>query len=281
MSEWFEETLHEDFRQSLKGSLLFKQDTGLHDLRIYNNKTFGNFMTLDGVVQVTQKDEFIYHEMMTHPLFLALNNPTDILVIGGGDGGILREVLKHPEVQQVDFVEIDERVIEICRQYFPTISSGSFDDPRVNTIIADGAQFVATTNKNYDAIIVDSSDPIGPSAALFRAGFYKNILRSLKEQGLFIRQTGSSFLQQEELSEQYLTVKDIFPVATVQIACVPTYVGGFFSFVIGSKKTDIANISQEALDTKYNNLNLGCKYYNPQMHFGALALPGYIQEQIL
>jgi len=278
--EWFEETLHQDCRQLLKGELLFSNNDGLHDVRVYHSPTLGNFLTLDGVVQLTEADEFIYHEMMTHPLLLSLNSPKKILVIGGGDGGILREALKYPSIETIDFVEIDQSVIDLSREFFPKVSNGSFDDIRVNTVITDGAKFAAECDQKYDAVLIDSSDPIGPSAVLFEREFYQNIKRLLNDQGIFIRQTGSSFFQPGEVVDQMNLIKDLYPKIFIQVATVPTYNGGLFTFIVGSNQIDIADFSRAELEKRYQQLDLNCKYYNPAVHLGSFALPNYLKEKI-
>ncbi|MGD9378781.1 MAG: polyamine aminopropyltransferase, partial [Methyloceanibacter sp.] len=167
MERWVEETLHDGFRVRLKADeVLFDSQTDHQHLIIFENGDFGRVMMLDGVVQVSTKDEFIYHEMMAHVPLFAHGKAKNVLVVGGGDGGVLREVLRHPEIESATLCEIDQSVIDLCREHFPNISNGAFDDERTQVVIADGTQFVAGMEDRFDVILVDSTDPIGPGAVL-------------------------------------------------------------------------------------------------------------------
>ncbi|MDA0342023.1 MAG: polyamine aminopropyltransferase, partial [Proteobacteria bacterium] len=178
--EWFEEALHPGLTQGLSmDRILFREKTELQDLVIFENRIFGRVLALDGVVQTTEGDEFIYHEMLSHVPILAHGAASRVLIIGGGDGGMAREVLKHPGVRTVTMVEIDPSVIELCRNHLPSISAGAFDDPRLDLVIADGAAFVEVTNDRWDVIIIDSTDPLGPGEVLFGERFYRGCKRCL------------------------------------------------------------------------------------------------------
>jgi spermidine synthase len=276
----FEATLHKDVSLGINGELIYHENTQYQDLRIYENSLLGKILTLDGVVQTTTKDEFIYHEMMTHPVLMAHPDPKKVLVIGGGDGGILREVLKHKSVEEAVLVEIDASVVEFSKKYLPSISEGSLDDKRVKIVIEDGAKFVRQTEEKFDIVIVDSPDPISVAKVLFTRNFSENIFNILKKDGLMIRQTGSSFFQPKEMPGQAEILKKIFPKVIPQIACIPTYIGGFFTFVVASKKVNPAKMQEVNVKQKYKKLKLKTKYYNPGIHFAAFSLPTYVGERL-
>jgi spermidine synthase len=276
---WFYETLYPDIKLGLKGKLIYKKKTPYQDLRIYKTCRFGNVLLLDGAIQTTQKDEFIYHEMLTHPVLLLHPNPQNILVIGAGDGGVLREALKH-KIKKVTLVEIDKEVIKLSERYLPSICRNSFNNKRVKIVIDDGAKFIKNTKEKFDIVIIDSPDPVGVAKVLFSKKFYENIYSILTSQGIMIRQTGSTVLQRGELRQNYNILKNIFSYLAVQLACVPTYIGGFFSFIIASKKIDPCKASYKKILSKYRNLKLKTKYYNPEIHFASLVLPNYVEEEL-
>ena len=202
MERWVEETLHRGFRVRLKADrVLFDSETEHQHLVIFENEDFGRVMMLDHVVQLATKDDFIYHEMMAHVPLFAHGRAKKALIIGGGDGGVLREALKHPELEDVTLCEIDRSVLTLCREHFPDISAGAYDDPRTRIVIADGTKFVAETDDRFDVIMVDSTDPIGPGAVLFTREFYTGCRRCLKPGGILVTQNGLPFLQADELKE--------------------------------------------------------------------------------
>ncbi|MBL7132363.1 MAG: polyamine aminopropyltransferase [Candidatus Omnitrophica bacterium] len=277
---WFYERLYPDIKIGVKGKLIYKKKTPYQDLRIYKTPRFGNMLTLDGTIQTTAKDEFIYHEMLTHPLLLSCPNPKKVLVVGAGDGGILREVLKH-KVEKVYIVEIDNEVIRTSKRYLPSINDGAFArNRRVEIIIDDGAKFIQRTGEKFDIAIVDSPDPLGVARVLFSKKFYKNINSVLTDKGMMIRQTGSTMLQPEEIKQNYRIMKQVFPYVSVQLAAIPTYIGGFFSFLIASKKINPEKVSFGKIQQRYKKLNLKTKYYNPQIHFASRKLPNYLRSII-
>ena len=203
MERWVEETLHRGFRVRLKAdNVLFDSETEHQRLIILENADFGRVMMLDGIVQVTTKDEFVYHEMMSHVPLFAHGKARRALIVGGGDGGVLREVLKHPEIEQATLCEIDQGVIDLCRQHFPEVSAGAYDDKRTRIVIADGTKFVAETPDRFDVIMIDSTDPVGPGAVLFTREFYAGCARCLKPGGLLVTQNGLPFLQASELQAE-------------------------------------------------------------------------------
>ena len=200
------ETLHDQFGQYFAvDNVLYHEKTDHQDLIIFENAAFGRVMALDGVVQTTERDEFIYHEMMTHVPLLAHGHAKHVLIIGGGDGAMLREVSRHRSIETITMVEIDAGVVSFCRQYLPNHNAGSYDDPRFNLVIDDGVNFVNQTTQTFDVIISDCTDPIGPGASLFTSSFYEGCKRCLNPGGIFVAQNGVCFLQHLYLILCYLT----------------------------------------------------------------------------
>ena len=186
---WYDEQLHSSIRQGLRADrILHRETTDQQDLVIFENPLFGRVLALDNVIQTTEGDEFVYHEMLAHVPILAHGEVARVLVIGGGDGGALREVLKHP-VEQATLVEIDDQVIQLSRRHLPSLSAGAFDDPRTRVVITDGAKYVEETDDRYDLIIVDSTDPLGPGEVLFTERFYAGCKRCLEPKGIVITQS--------------------------------------------------------------------------------------------
>jgi len=276
---WFYESLHSGIKFGLEGRLVCKKQTKCQDCRIYETPVFGKILVLDGIIQTAEADEFIYHEMLSHPLLVAHDKPMSVLVIGAGDGGVLREVLKH-KVERVVLVEIDEDVIKFSKQHLNFLNKGVFGDKRLEVVIEDGAKFIRRTTEKFDIVIIDSSDPVGPSKILFSGPFYRNVHSLLTENGMMIRQTGSIMLQAQIIRKNYKLVKKIFSYSAVQLAAIPTYIGGFFSFLIGGKGLEPGNISYRAISERYERMNLKTKYYNPDIHFSSRKLPNHLKEVI-
>jgi spermidine synthase len=239
---------------------------------------YGKMLLLDGIVQTTEKDEFIYHEMMAHVPLFSHPNPKKVLIIGGGDGGVLREVIRHEDVEDVTLVEIDAKVIDFCKKHLPTISNGAFDDKRTKIIIADGAEYARKTSNSYDIVIVDSPDPIGPAQVLFSAEFYQDLHRIMNQDGIMVRQTGSIHMQKKEQEQAYGLLKNIFQYNAIYLYSVPTYIGGFFSSIFSSDKinprsAEIQNIVEKDLN-KFET-----KYYSTRIHSGAFSLPPFMETK--
>jgi spermidine synthase len=277
---WSVETLHEGYGQMLQETeVLYDSETEHQRLRVFTNPQFGRVLTLDGVVQTTEGDEFIYHEMLTHVPILAHGAATRVLIIGGGDGGMAREVLRHKAVEHVTMVEIDAGVVEFSKQYLPSLSDGAFDDARLNLVIADGAEFVAQSQDRFDVIIIDSTDPIGPGEVLFTDTFYGRAKTLLAEGGILVTQNGVPFLQGDELTNTMRAFHALFADATCYLASVPTYAGGPMAFGWG---TDGAarRVDLPTLEARYAASGITTRYYTPAVHLGAFALPGYVQKLI-
>ncbi|MEM9441087.1 MAG: polyamine aminopropyltransferase [Pseudomonadota bacterium] len=281
MSDWIEETLHPDFRFKMKvEEMLFEGRSENQHVAVVNNKTFGRTLYLDGVLQTSERDEFIYHEMLTHVPILSHGSVRDILIIGGGDGGMLEEALKHQTIERATMVEIDPSVVEMCRRHLPSISKGAFDDPRVDLVFADGVDFVKTTDKRFDVVIIDSTDPIGPGEVLFTESFYAAAKGVLKDGGILVTQNGVPFVQGDELAQTMRLFKPLFADATCYLATVPGYVGGPMAFGFGSDALRHRQLSLETLEARFADAAIDVRYYTPAVHLAAFALPGYVLKTI-
>lgn len=287
MERWVEETLHLDWRTRLKAeTVLFESQTEHQHLIIFDNNRFGRVMMLDHIVQLTTADEFIYHEMMAHVPLTALEavepeTAKSVLIVGGGDGGVLREVLRHPSVERAVLCEIDRSVIDMCREHFPTVSDGAFDNPRAEIVIADGTEYVRQHQGEFDAIMVDSTDPIGPGAVLFTKEFYGDCQRALKQGGVMLTQNGLPFMQPDELKQSVDFFKELgFAECSAFTATTPGYFGGPMSQGWASKRSDLSKVDVELLWQRFKALDIKTRYYDPEVHRGAFALPRYIRELV-
>ncbi len=285
MSRWIEETLHPDFRTALKADkVLYDSETAHQRLVLFENATFGRVLTLDGVVQVTEGDEFFYHEMLAHLPLLAHGAAKKVLIIGGGDGGLLEEVLKHSGVEKATQVEIDAGVVDFSKQYLSSICRNAYDDPRLDLVIADGAGFVAACaakgEERYDVAIVDSTDPVGPGEVLFSETFYGKAKNCLAPGGILVTQNGVPFLQGEELKNTMRAFRALFADAACYLAAVPSYTGGVMAFGWGCDDAAKRQTSLEVLQERYKASGIATRYYNPAVHQAAFALPNHIAELI-
>lgn len=269
---WMNEINTDGYRVQWKiNNILHTETTDYQQLSIVDTVEWGKALVLDGALQVSEKDEFIYNEMITHIAMHSHPQPEKILIIGGGDGGALREVVKHKCVKSVDMVEIDGRVIENCKKYLPSIAC-AFDDLRLNLYLEDGIKFVANSKEKYDVVIIDSSDPVGPAVQLYSKGFYENVFKVLASDGMMVAQSESPIFYQDIFVSVFDSLSTIFPQTYVYLATVPTYVSGPWSFTIGSKKYSPLKIIDDR-----ETIN-GLKYYNAGIHKGAFNLPQYVKE---
>jgi spermidine synthase len=281
MERWVEETLHRGFRIRLRADrVLFDSETEHQQLIIFENGECGRVMMLDGVIQLATKDDFIYHEMMAHVPLFAHGGAKKALIVGGGDGGVLREALKHKELESITLCEIDRSVIDLCREHFPEVSAGAYDDPRTRIVIADGTKFVAETNDHFDVIMVDSTDPIGPGAVLFTKAFYADCRRSLKQGGVLVTQNGLPFLQGPELRQSVGYFRELFADAFAYLATTPTYVGGPMSFGWATDNAGLRQVAQNEIERCFAKAGFTTRYYRPDVHVAAFALPNYVRELV-
>ncbi|MEW6661521.1 MAG: polyamine aminopropyltransferase [Bacillota bacterium] len=268
---WFSEAQSANLGFSCRvKSVLHKEKTGFQDLLVLDTESFGRMLVLDGAIQTTIIDEFVYHEMISMVAVNSHPNPSRVLVIGGGDGGAIREIIKHPKVKKATLVEIDERVVECAKKYLPEISV-ALDNEKVEVLIEDGIKHIDERSDYYDVVIVDSTDPVGPAVGLFNKDFYGSIFKALKEDGIFVAQTESPWFNKDLIRRVYADIKDIFPIAKLYTANVPTYPSGMWSFTIGSKVYDPEKVDLDKLpDTR-------TKYYSPEVHLAAFKLPPFVK----
>ncbi|MEM8838797.1 MAG: polyamine aminopropyltransferase [Pseudomonadota bacterium] len=278
---WVAETLHPGIEFSFRAEkVLFEQRTDEWHLALIENPLFGKVLMLDGATQVTSADEFIYHEMMSHVPILAHGEVKEVLIVGGGDCGMAEEVLKHKGVVRLTQVEIDQAVVDFSREHFTEFNAPVFDDPRFDLVIGDGARFVAETDRRFDVIIVDSTDPVGPGAVLFTDEFYTNCKRCLNEGGVLATQNGVPFLQEEELVQSIRAFSKLFEDASAYIAAVPTYIGGHMALGFASDNPELQTVPLEILQTRFQEAAFETRYYTPEVHQAAFALPKYIADAV-
>lgn len=272
MELWFTEKQTESFGITAKiKQTLHTEQTEFQKLDMVETEEFGNMLILDGMVMTTQKDEFVYHEMVAHIPLFTHPNPENVLVVGGGDGGVIREVLKHPSVKKATLVEIDGKVIEYSKQYLPEIA-GELENPRVEVIVGDGFMHIAKSENEYDVIMVDSTEPVGPAVNLFTKGFYAGISKALKEDGLFVAQTDNPWFKADLIRNVQRDVKEIFPITKLYIANIPTYPSGMWTFVLGSKKHDPLQVEENRFH------DIDTKYYTKDIHKAAFVLPRFVDD---
>ncbi|MGQ9778653.1 MAG: polyamine aminopropyltransferase [Bacillota bacterium] len=273
MELWFTEKQTEALALSLLVTrTLHRERTPFQDLAVLETVQYGRMLVLDGVVMLTEADEFVYHEMIAHVPLLVHPDPRIVLVIGGGDGGTVREVLKHPSVERVVLAEIDERVIEASRRFFPALSVG-FTDPRLQFAIGDGIEHVRNHPGTYDVILVDSTDPIGPGVGLFEADFYRMAAAALRPGGVLVAQTESPFVNRDLIRRIHKNMKEAFPFRRLYLAAIPTYPSGLWSFTLAAK-TEVAHLEPRVLP------GLATKYYTPEVHRAVFALPPFVAELV-
>ncbi|OCA89919.1 polyamine aminopropyltransferase [Pradoshia sp. D12] len=277
MELWFHERSTAEVKLSIKvDKHLYSEQSEFQRIDIFESNEFGRFLTLDGYMMMTEKDEFIYHEMITHVPMAVHPNPRKVLVIGAGDGGVVRELTRYQQIEHIDMVEIDEKVVEACKNYLP-LTASKLDDERVHIHYEDGLKFVRSCENQYDLIIVDSTDPFGPGEGLFTKEFYGNCYKALHEDGIMVNQHESPFYAEDRAAMQraHQRIIDCFPISRVYQAHIPSYPSGHWLFGFASKKYQpLADLNQEA----WKQLGIKTRYYNPNLHRGSFALPTYVEE---
>lgn len=278
MIELFDEDLHNGINLALEvGEVIYRDKTEHQDLMIFEHDRLGRVMSLDGAVQTTENDEFIYHEMFAHVPILAHGNVKSVLIIGGGDGGAARQVFKHPEIT-VTLVDLDRTVIELSKEYMPSISGGAFDDPRMEIVVADGCKFVKETDRKWDVIIIDSTDPHGPGEVLYTQEFYTDCKSRLSDGGVIVTQNGVPFVQADELRNSYDRLGAIFADVSFYMATIPSYVGGPLAFGWATDNKALRNMDLGELAMRFLNSGIDTDYYSPEIHKAAFVLPFYVQK---
>lgn len=277
MELWFTEDHSKDAKFSIRvEKQLYSGKSDFQRIAVFESKEFGKFFTLDSYIMITEKDEFIYHDMIVHVPMATNPAIKKVLVIGAGDGGTVRELVRYDSIEKIDMVEIDKLVVDVCKEYFPRSTSGLADE-RVNLYFEDGLKFVQEKVDAYDLIIVDSTDPIGPGEGLFTREFYKNCYRALKKDGILVNQHESPFYENYAKSMQraHKRIREFFPVAKVYQVHIPTYASGHWLFGFASKTYDpVADLNSDA----WNALNLETGYYNTEIHKGSFAIPNYVKK---
>jgi len=273
---WFQEKVNDQVGQIVRvNEVLLSERTAYQQIDVLETDQFGRILVLDGAINVGEKDEFIYHEMLTHvPLFVHAD-PKTLLIIGGGDGGAVREALKHP-IDRIDLVEIDQRVIDISCRYFPNVSCG-LNDSRVSIHIDDGTRFVTGQENTYDVVIVDSTDPVGVGIALYEEAFYRDVYRALTPNGVVTTQTESPFFDRNIIQDLYPKLRRVFPVVCMYFAPVPFYPGTYWSFAFCSKGVH----PLEGLQLPQGVIErVATRYYNEEVHRGAFIIPPCLKELV-
>ncbi|AQQ54323.1 spermidine synthase [Planococcus lenghuensis] len=269
---WYTEKQTDNFGITLKvNKTLHTEQTDFQLLEMAETEEWGNMLFLDGMVMTSERDEFVYHEMVAHVPLFTHPNPENVLVVGGGDGGVIREVLKHPQVKKATLVDIDGKVIEYSKKYLPTIA-GKLEDARVEVMVGDGFLHIAESENAYDVIMVDSTEPVGPAVNLFTKGFYAGISKALKEDGIFVAQSDNPWFKADLIRQVQKDVKEIFPITKLYTANIPTYPSGLWAFTIGSKKYDPLAVKEERFH------DIDTKYYTKELHNASFVLPKFVKD---
>ena len=279
MDLWFSEKHTPNVKFSIRvDRQLYSGQSDFQRIDVFESPEFGRILVLDGYLMLTEKDEFIYHEMIVHTPLAVHPHVKNVLVIGAGDGGAVRELTRYPEIGRIDLAEIDGQVIEVCKKFLPQTSC-KMDDPRVHIYVEDGLKFVRRHTDEYDLIIVDSTDPFGPGEGLFTKEFYGNCYKALKEDGIIVNQHESPFYEQDALAMQraHKRIIESFPFSRIYQAHIPTYPSGHWLFGFSTKKYHPLKDLDEA---RWNARGLKCRYYTTTLHRGAFYLPAYVEEML-
>ena len=277
MQLWFSEMQTPNVKFSIRVERqLYSGQSQFQRIDVFESPEFGRFLTLDGYMMLTERDEFIYHEMITHVPMAVHPRVKSVLVIGAGDGGVIRELVRYPEIEDIDLVEIDELVVEVCRKYLPQTAC-RMDDPRVHIHYEDGLKYIRSCENEYDLIIVDSTDPFGPGEGLFTREFYGNCCKALREDGIMSNQHESPFYAEDAAACQNMhrLIVESFPISRIYQAHIPTYPSGHWLFGFASKKY---HPLKDLDETRWNLRGLSCKYYTTTLHKGAFYIPAYVER---
>jgi spermidine synthase len=264
------------FTNVFEGEQLYSGRSAFQKIDVYDNAHFGRVLTLDDLLQTTERDEYCYHEMLVHPALTSLERVDRVLVIGGGDGGTLRHVLMHGP-SEVVMCEIDEEVVRVCREHMPSVSDGAFDDPRARVVFADGAAFAGEHENAFDAVIVDGSDAVGPATVLFSEAFYAACRRALVPGGVFVSQTGSPMFQAEEFDLALRNLNLAFPTVEPYLGAVPTYPGVLWSYMAATDGNAVSAASADAVATRLHARQITTRYYTPALHTASFSLPAFVE----
>lgn len=281
---WIAETLFDElgFRMTFKvKKVLYEMHTEHQNLVLFEQPFFGKMLMLDGATQITKKDEFIYQEMMSHVPLFAHGSARDVLIVGGGDCGIAEEVLKHKSVRRLTQVEIDAAVVEFAKEHFPEFTKPVFADKRFESVIDDGMKYVARTERRFDAIIVDSTDPQGPGKVLFSHKFYAACKRCLNKGGVMVTQNGVPIFQPAELASSVSKFRKLFADGTCYIAAIPTYIGGHMAMGWATDNRRLRQTPVKTIAARYRKAGgFSTKYWTPEVQAAAFALPRFIADTV-
>ena len=279
MDFWFSEQHTKDVKLSIRiDRQLYSSQSEFQRIDVFDTPAFGRILVLDGYLMLTEKDEFIYHEMIVHTPMAVHPCVKNVLVIGAGDGGAVRELTRYPEIERIDLAEIDGPVIEVSKEYLP-FTACKMDDPRLHVYVEDGLKFVRRKKAEYDLIIVDSTDPFGPGEGLFSREFYGNCFKALKEDGIMVNQHESPFYEQDAIAMQraHKRIIESFPFSRIYQAHIPTYPSGHWLFGFSTKKY---HPLRDLDEKRWNARGLKCRYYTTTLHRGAFYLPAYVEEML-
>ncbi len=281
---WISETLFDElgFRMTYRAErVLYEMQTEHQHLVLFEQTHFGKVLMLDGATQVTTADEFVYHEMMTHVPILAHGKAKDVLIIGGGDCGIAEEVLKHKAIKRLVQVEIDRSVVDFSKEHFPEFTGPVLADKRFELVIDDGMKYVAETDRRFDVVIVDSTDPQGPGAVLFSEEFYAGVKRCLNPGGVMVTQNGVPFFQPEELTGSIEKFRALWKDGSCYVAAIPTYIGGHMAMGWASDDKTLRQASVRTIAQRYSRAGrFNTRYWTPEVHVAAFALPRFIADAV-
>ena len=267
---WFTEEQSDHMKLSLRVTdVLLNLKSQYQDILLIQTEEYGKTLILDGAIQITERDEFCYSEMMAHVALCSHPSPKQVLIVGGGDGGVLREVIRHKGVEKATLVDIDEDVINASKKFLPTINV-ALEDPRADVRPMDAIQYIASCKDEFDVVIVDSTDPVEFAAGLFRAPFYKNIYKALKKDGMLVAQTESPFTDTSVVKGAFKEMNAVFPIVRMYWGAMPTYPSGMWTYTIGSKTVDPADTRRPAPE--------GTKYYTEDIHKAAFVLPPFVKD---
>ena len=259
-----------------KCKTLYSKKSEFQQVDVFESESMGRVLTLDGLMMTTEKDEFYYHEMISHIPMCSHKNPEIVLVIGGGDGGTVREVLKHDTVKKVVLCEIDGLVVEACKEFLPSIA-GELDNPKVEVLIQDAIEYIKDKKSEFDIILIDSTDPMGPGEGLFTEEFYTNVKEALKPDGIMAAQSESPFVNQKEMKMMYPLLRKVFPIVSCYTGPIPSYPGGYWSWCFCSVTVKPLSYINES---RADKITSQCKIYNKDYHTARFVLPNFVKELI-
>lgn len=279
MAFWFSESHTDNVKLEIKvNEQLYSRMSDYQKIDIFQSEEFGRILTLDDIITLTEKDEFIYHEMIVHPAMAVHPSVRRVLVVGAGDGGALRELIRYEDIESIDLVEIDGMLVDACREFLPSTAVG-YSDPRVRVHIQDGLKFIRRLSDTYDLIIVDSTDPFGPGEILFTKEFYGNCYKALRDHGIMVNQHESPFYSYEAtaMKRAHKRIKESFPVHSVYQAHIPSYPSGHWLFGFASTTYEPL---KDLNALRWNERGIKTRYYNTDLHRGAFYLPNYVKEML-